>query len=108
MGQVQSVTVNGVPSSWRLVGSRIPQGSSLYCLLDLNVELEDVLSKFADVECRGASGVIQADKRAGQSLVVFSLTRAILDAVPGREQPWLNIQHRGWDAAEGAGGLGQQ
>ena len=54
MGGAKRLTVNGVPSGYRTVTSRVPQGSILRPLLlnvfvnDLHVVLEDVLSKFAD------------------------------------------------------------
>ena len=54
MGGAKRLTVNGVPSGYCTVTSRVPQGSILRPLLfnvfviDLHVLLEDVLSKLAD------------------------------------------------------------
>ena len=72
MGGAKRLTVNGVPSGYRTVTSRVPQGSILRPLLlnvfvnDLHVVLEDVLSKFADDTKLGVVASTEATERCGE------------------------------------------
>ena len=72
MGGAKRLTVSGVPSGYRTVTTRVPQGSILRPLLlnvfvnDLHVVLEDVLSKFADDTKLGVVASTEATERCGQ------------------------------------------
>ena len=73
MGGAKRLTVNGVPSGYRMVTSSVPHDAILTPLLfnvslnDLHVVLEDVLSKLADdTKLEGVVNSTEATERCGQ------------------------------------------